>query len=58
MARGVAAELEIAQEIDIPYFLLKGRTDIDCALPSCVIDSDKIYDCTWPNLKALIGGER
>jgi hypothetical protein len=57
-AKGVAAELTIAREASKPYFLLKGRNDKTCTKPSSALSSDKIYDWTWPNLKALIGGAR
>jgi len=57
-ATGVSAELEIAQEEKISYFLLKGRNDKDCVKPKSAKSTDKIYDWTWPNLKLLIGGSR
>jgi len=57
-AAGVAAELEIAQEEGIPYFLLKGYPDKACTKPTTAKDTDKMYSWTWPNLKALIGGGR
>lgn len=57
-AKGVSAELEIAQEIGMPYFLLTGRANRVCYKPLAARTSDKIYDWTWPNLKALIGGAR
>lgn len=57
-ATGVSAELTIAQEEEKPYFLLKGRANKVCKKPKSALSSDKIYDWTWPNLKALIGGGR
>ncbi len=57
-ARGVAAEVEIAQEENIPYFLLWGRSDKTCIKPTTASASDKIYKWTWDNLKALINGSR
>jgi response regulator RpfG family c-di-GMP phosphodiesterase len=57
-ATGVAAELNIAKEIGIPYFLLTGRKDKPCSKPSSATSGEKVYDWTWPNLKALIGGSR
>jgi len=57
-ATGVSAELEIAQEEDISYFLLKGYSDKTCVKPTAAKSSDKIYDWTWDNLKKLIGGAR
>ena len=57
-AAGVAAELEIAQEIGKPYFLLEGRSDKNCTKPTTAKSSDKMYSWTWDNLKTLIGGGR
>jgi len=57
-ASGVAAELSIAQEESKPYFLLWGRNGKTCTKPTSALSSDKIYEWTWPNLKALIGGSR
>lgn len=57
-ATGVSAELSIAQEENIPYFLLKGRSGKVCTKPRSAKTSDKIYKWTWDNLKALIGGAR
>lgn len=57
-ATGVSAELTIAQEEGVPYFLLCGRADGNVVKPSGAYCSDKIYQWTWSNLKALIGGAR
>ena len=57
-ATGVAAELKIAQEEAVPYFLLKGRAKKKCKKPSTAKSTDKMYDWTWDNLKKLIGGSR
>lgn len=57
-ASGVSAELRIAQEEEIPYFLLHGRSGKSVKKPSAAKSSDKIYDWTWKNLKNLIGGAR
>lgn len=57
-ASGVSHELEIAQELKKPYFLLQGRSGKTCYKPSSASSTDKMYDWTWPNLKALIGGSR
>ena len=57
-ATGVSAELEIAQEEKIPYFLLKGRAEKTCVKPTAAKSTDKIYKWTWDNLKLLIGGDR
>lgn len=57
-ASGVATELQIAQELGKPYFLLKGYSDKACTAPTTARSSDKIYNWTWDNLKILIGGGR
>ena len=57
-AAGVSAELKIAQEERVDYFLLWGRSDKTCKKPKSAKDNDKIYKWTWDNLKALIGGTR
>ncbi len=57
-ASGVSAELKIAQEEGIPYFLLWGRTNLACIKPVAAKSSDKVYRWTWDNLKSLIGGAR
>lgn len=57
-ATGVSAELTIAQEEDVPYFLLRGRADKTCVKPKASKSSDSIYNWTWENLKILINGGR
>ncbi len=57
-ATGVAVEVSIAQEEAIPYFLLHGRADKTCRKPTSARSTDKLYNWTWDNLKALIGGSR
>lgn len=57
-ATGVSAELEIAQENEIPYFLLWGYSDKTCVKPKAAKSTDKIYEWTWPTLKKLVGGAR
>lgn len=57
-ASGVSAELKIAQEEKVSYFLLYGRSDKTCKKPKAALEGDKIYKWTWDNLKALIGGSR
>ena len=57
-ASGVSAELEIAQEEGIPYFLLYGRSSKKCIKPRSAKSTDKIYKWTWNNLKVLINGGR
>lgn len=57
-ARGVSAEVKIAQEEGVPYFLLWGYSKLTCVKPVAAKDTDKIYAWTWPNLEKLIGGVR
>lgn len=57
-ANGVAAELTIAREEGKEYFLLAGYSDKDCTKPTSALSTDKMYNWTWDNLKALIGGAR
>jgi antiphage defense system Thoeris ThsB-like protein len=57
-ATGVATELTIAQEEELPYFLLWGYADKSCYKPTSAKDTDKIYKWTWDNLKKLIKGDR
>lgn len=57
-ATGVSAEVKIAQELKIPYFLLNGRSNKTCVKPVAALSSDSIYNWTWSNLKALIAGGR
>ena len=57
-ATGVSTEIRIAQEERIPYFLLWGRSEKTCYIPTTASPGDKIYRWTWDNLKALINGAR
>ena len=57
-AGGVSAELELAQELDMPYFLIWGRSGKTCYKPKAAFSGDKIYKWTWDNLEALIKGGR
>lgn len=57
-ATGVSAEVKIAQEESVPYFLLNGYSDKTCVKPTAAKTTDKIYSWTWDNLKTLIGGGR
>lgn len=57
-AKGAAAEIEIAQEKSVPYFLLAAYADKQCTKPTSAEPSDKVYKWTWPNLKLLVGGGR
>lgn len=57
-ASGVTAEMSIAQEEHVNYFLLCGRSDGDVKKPKNAKSVDKIYKWTWDNLKKLVNGER
>ncbi len=57
-ATGVSAEVRIAQDEGIPYFLIWGRSNRTCKKPKSAKSSDTIYKWTWDNLKALVGGAR
>lgn len=57
-AVGVSAELEIAQEEGVKYFLLAAYSNKTCVKPKSAKSGDKIYKWTWDNLKALINGGR
>lgn len=57
-AKGAAAEIEIAQEKAVPYFLLAAYADKTCTKPTSARSSDKVYKWTWDNLKTLVGGGR
>jgi hypothetical protein len=57
-ASGVSAEVKIAQEESVAYFLLAGYSDKNCKKPTAAKSNDKVYKWTWDNLKTLIGGGR
>ena len=57
-ATGVSAEIEIAQELGKPYFLLKGRSDKTCTKPKSAKTEDSIYRWTWENVGKLLNGGR
>jgi hypothetical protein len=57
-ATGVSAEIELAREVQTPYFLLWGRASKTCKKPLAALASDKIYTWSWENLKTLINGGR
>jgi len=57
-ATGVSAELKIAQEEGVSYFLLAGYSDKYCKKPTAAKSTDKMYKWTWENLKKLINGAR
>ena len=54
-AKGVTAEMTIAREENIPYFLLAGHQSVP---PKGIRISDKMYKWTWENLVALLEGRR
>ncbi len=57
-AKGVAAELAIAQEKGKSYFHLWAYADKACTKPTSARTEDKVYKWTWDLLKKLIAGER
>jgi hypothetical protein len=57
-ASGVVAEVTIAQEKNVPYFLLAAYSDKSCVKPTSAKSEDKLYKWTWDNLKALVGRKR
>lgn len=57
-ATGVSAEVKIAQEEGVPYFMLAGRSEGGNVMPRAARNTDKLYKWTWANLKSLIGGSR
>ena len=57
-AKGAAAEIQIAQERDVSYFLLAAYADKTCTKPTSAKSSDMVYKWTWDNLKTLVGGGR
>ncbi|CAM3318045.1 TIR domain-containing protein [Polaromonas hydrogenivorans] len=57
-ATGVSAEVKIAQEEGVPYFLLNGYSEKTCKKPKAAKDGDSLYNWTWDNLKKLVGGAR
>lgn len=58
IATGVSAEIRIAQDEDVDYFLLQGRSGKSCKKPKAAKPEDKLYRWTWDNLKVLVGGGR
>ncbi len=57
-ANGVDREIEMFQELGIPYFLLAAYSDGGCFKPKAAKTNDLLYTWTWPNLKSLVGGGR
>ncbi len=58
LASGVSAEVRIAQEEGVPYFLIWGRSNKNCTKPASAQATDKVYTWSWDNLKNLIRGDR
>lgn len=58
LAVGVDAEIQIARQANVPYFLLAGYSSGLNRKPAAALSRDQLYVWTWPNLKALIGGSR
>lgn len=56
-ATGVSAEITIAKEEGVDFFLLEGYKDGGCKRPKAASTS-KMYAWTWENLKNLVGGSR
>lgn len=57
-ATGVNKEIRIAREEGVSYFLLAARKNKTCKRPTAALPTDKMYDWTWPNVKALVSGKR
>ncbi len=57
-AKGVTAELTIAQEENIPYFLLCGRKDGNVQKPLSSKKEDIIYKWKWKKIESLLQGKR
>lgn len=58
LANGVSIEVEIANRLGRPWFLLAGRANQIVSRPQIVSSTVPIYRWTWENLKILIGGGR
>ncbi len=57
-AKGVSIELELTQQLEKPYFLLRGYSDKICRKPTTAKPTDIMYAWTWNNLKLLVDGKR
>lgn len=53
---GVATEIQIAQELHKPYFLLSGSRTGTATRPRHARDSDTIWTYRWPTLLTLLSG--
>lgn len=54
-AAGVSAEVGLAQEENVRYYLLQGYPNEVCKKPKAARGTDPMYQWTWDNLKKLIG---
>jgi hypothetical protein len=54
-AAGVSAEVTLAQDEGVRYYLLQGRANKTCTKPKAAKSGDAMYQWTWENLKKLIG---
>ena len=57
-AKGVEAEVTMAQQAGKPYFLLKGRRKKTCSRPKSAPKRKIIHSWTWPALKELIANPK
>lgn len=57
-ATGINAEINILRDEEKLYFLLAGRASGKNKKPTAALFTDKMYNWTWDNLKALIAGDR
>ncbi len=55
-AKGVAIELQIAQELDKRYFLIQGTRKGTPTRPKHARADDKIWSSRWPTVLALLEG--
>ena len=57
-ASGVAGEVAITREENIPYFLLKGRRQGQCSRPNTAPKKKVMHPWTWSTLKELIANPK
>lgn len=55
-ADGVATEIQIAQELGKPYFLLAGTRKATPTKPKHARDDDRIWTYTWATVRMLLTG--
>lgn len=59
-ATSVNVEIELAQQEQVPYCLLKGYKDKECVFPKASKSTDKMHNWTWDTLKqtlAMLGNK-